>query len=281
MTEMLGKTAIMEIFKKEGVKYIFGLPGTTEVKFLDELANHPELEFILCMHEDMVVAMAEGYTRASGKISISNLHTTPGLAAAMPTMLNAKNGGIPMIITAGQQDAGRLLNEPPLSGDLVGMAAPYVKWGHEIKYAHDIPTAIMRAYKVATTPPMGPVFLALPQDILGQTADINYKPALTKPLAIRPDAEVVAKAAEMLLAAENPVMTVSYGVERNDAMYEVVKLAELIGIPVFHGWMTDVNFPSNHVQQLGDSKNVKPMFGSPDLVLSVGGGAGTPVPPGR
>ena len=280
MTEMAGKTAIMEIFKKEGVKYIFGLPGTTEVKFLDELANHPELEFILSMHEDMVVAMAEGYTRASGKISISNLHTTPGLAAAMPTMLNAKNGGVPMIITAGQQDAGRLLNEPPLSGDLVGMAAPYVKWGTEIKFAHDIPTAIMRAYKVATTPPMGPVFLSLPQDILGQTADINYEPALTKPLAIRPDAEVVARAAEMLLAAQNPVMTVSYGVERNDAMYEVVKLAELIGIPVFHGWMTDVNFPSNHVQQLGDSKNVKPFFGSPDLVLSVGGGAGTPVPPG-
>jgi len=72
---------------------------------------------------------------------------------------------------------------------------------------------------------------------------------------------------------------VSYGVDRGDAMAEVVKLAELIGIPVFHGWMTDVNFPTGHVQQLGDSRNVKPLLGSPDVVLSIGGGAGIPVPP--
>jgi len=280
MTEMLGKTAMLEIFKQEGAEYIFGLPGTTEVRFLDELTNHPELKYILAMHEDMVVAMAEGYTRASGKVSVSNLHTTPGLAAAMPTMLNAKHGGVPMIITAGQQDAQRLLVEPPLSGDLVGMAAPYVKWGHEIKYAHDIATAIRRAYKVATTPPTGPVFLSLPQDVLDMKADINYKSALTKPLESRPDAEVVAKAAELLLAAENPVMTVSYGVDCGNAMDEVVKLAELIGVPVFHGWMTDVNFPIGHVQQLGDSRNVKSLVGSPDLILSVGGGAGIPVLPG-
>ncbi len=280
MTEMVGKTAIMEIFKKEGVEYIFGLPGTTEVRFLDELTSHPELTYILAMHEDMVIAMAEGYTRASGKVSVSNLHTTPGLAAAMPTMLNAKHGGVPMIITAGQQDAQRLLVEPPLSGDLVGMAAPYVKWGHEIKYAHDIPIAFRRAYKVATTPPTGPVFLALPQDLLEQTADINYESALTKPIESRPDAEVVARAAEWLLASENPVMTLSYGVDRGDAMAEVVKLAELIGIPAFHGWMTDVNFPTGHVQQLGDSRGIKPLIGSPDVVLSIGGGAGIPVPPG-
>jgi len=159
------------------------------------------------------------------------------------------------------------------------MAAPYVKWGTEIKFAHDIPIAIRRAYKVATTPPTGPVFLSLPQDILDQTADINYESALTKPLQSRPDAQVIAKAAEWLLASENPVMTVSYGVDRGDAMAEVVKLAELIGIPVFHGWMTDVNFPTGHVQQLGDSRNVKPLLGSPDVVLSIGGGAGIPVPP--
>jgi len=160
------------------------------------------------------------------------------------------------------------------------MAAPYVKWGHEIKYAHDIATAIRRAYKVATTPPTGPVFLSLPQDVLDMKADINYKSALTKPLESRPDAEVVAKAAELLLAAENPVMTVSYGVDCGNAMDEVVKLAELIGVPVFHGWMTDVNFPIGHVQQLGDSRNVKSLVGSPDLILSVGGGAGIPVLPG-
>jgi benzoylformate decarboxylase len=138
----------------------------------------------------------------------------------------------------------------------------------------------MRAYKIALTPPTGPVFLALPQDVMDDTADITYAPALHKPLAIRPDAEVIAEAAKLLVAAENPVMTVSYGIERCDAMAEVIKLAELIGVPVFHGWMTDVNFPTGHPQQLGDAQKVKPFIGTPDLVISVGGAAGIPVPPG-
>ena len=279
MTEMLGKEAIMYIFKKEGVEYIFGLPGTTELRFLDELANHPELKYILAMHEDLVVAMAEGYTRASGKVGIANLHTSPGLAAAMSTMHNAKKGGVPLIITAGQQDAANLLQEPPLSGDLVGMAAPYVKWGTEISYAHDIPLAIRRAYKVATTPPTGPVFLSLPQDMLDQTVDLEYASALARPLQSRPDPEVVENAAAWLIHAENPVMIVSAGVEKYDAMSEVVQLAELIGAPVFHGWKTDANFPTGHKQQLGDLRSVKSLIGEPDVILSVGGPAGIPAPP--
>ena len=274
MTEMAGKTALMEIFKREGVKYIFGLPGTTEVRFLDELANHPELEFVLSMHEDVVVAMAEGYTRASGKVAIANLHTTPGLAAALPTLQNAHNGGVPLIITAGQQDAARLLQEPPLSGDLAGMAKPYVKWATQIYFAHDIPLTFQRAYKVATTPPTGPVFISLPQDILDHTIDFTYTPSLTRPLASRPDAEVVATAAQWILKAKNPVMVVSAGVEKDNAMAEVVTLAELIGASVFHGWMTDVNFPTGHAQQLGDSRMVKPLVGDADVVIGVGGAAG-------
>jgi len=274
MTEMAGKTAIMEILKEEGTKYIFGLPGTTEVKFLDELTNHPELEFVLSMHEDLVVAMAEGYTRASGKVAFANLHTTPGLAAAMPTIQNASGGGVPLIITAGQQDAGKLLQEPSLSGDLVGMVSPLVKWATEIKFAHDIPLTFRRAYKVATTPPTGPVFISLPQDILDQTLDYSYEPALSKPLASRPDPEVVAAASEWILKADNPVMVVSAGVERDGAIDQVIELAELAGISVFHGWMTDVNFPTGHTQQLGDSRNVKAAMGPADVVIGVGGSSG-------
>lgn len=279
MTDMLGKEAIMDIFKKEGVQYIFGLPGTTELRFLDELTNHPELKYILVMHEALVVAMAEGYTRASGKVGVVNLHTAPGLAAAMPTIDNARGGGVPLIITAGQQSSANLLQEPPLSGDLVGKAKPYVKWGTEVKYAHDIPIAFRRAYKVVTTPPTGPVFISLPQDVLDQTVNMDYTSALPKPFQFRPDREVVETAAAWLVEAKNPVMVVSAGVEKNDAMSEVVQLAELIGAPVFHGWMTDVNFPTGHKQQLGDSRFVKALIGSPDVILSVGGPAGIPVPP--
>ncbi|MCX6013082.1 MAG: thiamine pyrophosphate-binding protein [Chloroflexi bacterium] len=269
MANMLGKQAIMEILKKEGVEYLFGLPGTTELKFLDELSNHPDIKYILSMHEDVVVAMAEGYARASGKVAVANLHTAPGLAAAMATISNAQNGGVPLIITAGQQASNNLLQEPPLSGDLVGMVSPYVKWGTEPRFASDLPIAFRRAFKVAMTPPTGPVFISLPMDILDQPVEMNYSSSLPQPFKMRPDATVVNMVAEWLVKAQNPVILVGAGVERNGAVKEIVKLAELIGASVFHGWMTDVNFPTDHKLQLGDSRNAKGLVGAADILIGI------------
>ncbi|MBW1861868.1 MAG: thiamine pyrophosphate-binding protein, partial [Deltaproteobacteria bacterium] len=121
MAVMSGKKVLMELLRKEGVEYIFGIPGATEILFMDALEEELDITYILGLNEIVCAGMAEGYARASGKPGFLNLHTAPGVAAAMPMLYNAHSGGIPLVITAGQQDTRLLQYDPHLSGDISGM----------------------------------------------------------------------------------------------------------------------------------------------------------------
>jgi len=274
MTMMTGKEALMELLRNEGVEYIFGIPGATEVMFMNTLENHPEMKYILGLHEVVCVGMAEGYARTSGKVGVLNLHTGPGVAAAMPMLLNAHQGGVPLVVTAGQQDTRLLMRDPPLSGDLVRTASQFTKWSAEVIHAADIPLAVQRAFKMAVQPPTGPVFLSLPQDVLEQTLDFEYIPSTPVFTRLRPDQEAVSRAAELLVKTQRPTIIVESGVAKNDALSEVVKFAELIGARVYQPWMSDVNFPVNHPQYLGDldpsSPQTREILQPVDMLVVVG-----------
>ena len=159
---MTGGKALMELFGHEGVEYVFGIPGATEARFMDLLEDHPEIKFILGLHEVVIMGMAEGYARTSGKAGVVNLHTAAGLAAAMPMLFNARLNRVPLLIIGGQQDSRLLLREPALTGNLVGMATEVTKWSAEVYHAADIPLAIQRGLNVAAHPPAGPVLYFAP-----------------------------------------------------------------------------------------------------------------------
>jgi len=173
MTVMTGKEALMELLNRNKVKYVFGLPGATEVVFMDALEKHPEIKFILGLNEAVAIAMAEGYSRITGDAAVINLHTHTGLAASMGMLDNANRGRVPLVVTAGQQPTHMLIQEPPLFGDMVKMAATVTKWSTEVHNAVDIPTIFQRAFKIALQPPAGPVFISLPYDVLNQNLDLN------------------------------------------------------------------------------------------------------------
>ena len=274
MTMMMGSQALMELLCNEGVEYVFGIPGATEVLFMDALEDHPEIKYILGLHEVVVLGMAEGYSRTSGKVGVVNLHTGPGLAAAMPMLFNAHLGGVPLVLTAGQQDSRLLMQEPALSGDLVRMASQLTKWSTEVLYASDIPLAIRRAFKIATHPPMGPVLVSLPQDVLSQDIDFEYVPRAQYFTRLRPDREAINRAVELLATTRTPAMIVGNGVAKAWALPEVVKLAELIGARVYHPWMSEVNFPVSHPQYLGDldvgSLRTREILQSVDVLVVIG-----------
>jgi len=271
---MTGKEALMELFANEGVKYIFGIPGATEVLFMDALEDHPEIRYILGLHEVVALGMAEGYARTSGQVGVVNLHTGAGVAAAMPMLFNAHLNRIPILVTAGQQDTRLLMQEPALTADLVGMARPLTKWSTEVFYAADIPLAIQRALKVAAHPPTGPVFVSLPQDVLDQNIDFEYSPREQSFTRLRPDQEALKRAVELLLTAHAPAIIVESGVARSGALAEAVGLAELIGAPVYDPWMAEVNFPISHPQYLGDLDLARPqtreMLQAVDVLIAIG-----------
>jgi hypothetical protein len=114
------------------------------------------------------VAMADGYAQASGQPALINLHVAPGLGNAMGVLFTALKNRAPLIVTCGQQDTRHIFHEPLLSGDLVGMARPVTKWAYEVKHAADVPDALEQAYHLAMTPPRGPVFVSIPDELLGR-----------------------------------------------------------------------------------------------------------------
>ena len=274
MTMMTGREALMRLFGHEGVEYVFGIPGATEVLFMDALEDHPEIRFILGLHEVVAVGMAEGYARTSGKVGVVNLHTDSGLGAAMPMLLNACMNRAPLLITAGQQDTRLLMQEPALGGDLVKMAGPHTKWSTEVLHAADIPLAIQRAFRVATHPPFGPVFVSLPQNVLDQEFDFNYVPRGPSFTRVRPDPQAIQKAIGLLMTARSPAIIVQSGVAQSDAQAEAVALAEVIGAPVYDPWMPDVNFPVFHPHYLGDLNLASPqgreILKSVDVLVAIG-----------
>src|SRR6476646_7352384 len=161
-----GRAAFLQLLADEGITHLFGNPGTTELAIMEVVPQFPQLKFVLGLQEASVVAMADGYCRASGKLAAANVHVAPGLGNAMGALYNAKFSGSPIILTAGQQEQGHGLLEPMLYDPLVPIAQPLVKWAVEATRVQDLPRIVHRAAKVALTPPTGPVFISLPGDIL-------------------------------------------------------------------------------------------------------------------
>jgi benzoylformate decarboxylase len=274
MTRMKGKQALIELLRREGVEYVFGIPGATEIHFMDALEQAGDMHYLLGLNEIVCAGMAEGYARASGKVGFLNLHTAPGLAAATPMLYNAQYGGVPLVVTTGQNDTRLLQYDPHLSGDIVGLGKIFTKWATEPVHAEDLPVTIQRAFKMARQAPTGPVLVSLPTNVLMQEFDFIDRPNTVDYPHTRPDAAALARAIELLVAAERPLLLVESGVARCNALGEVVKFAELTGLPVYQNWMSDVNFPLDHPQYLGDLDPTMPataeFLKTVDLLVGVG-----------
>ncbi len=159
---------LFEVLRTEGVTKIFGNPGSTEMPLMDALYGVTDFQYVLGLQEATVVGMADGYAQATNRASFVNLHTAGGIGHAMGTIAGSKLTRTPMVVTAGNQDTGHLAREPWLSGDLVAMAKPCVKWATEVHRAEDVGHVVRRAFAIANAHPRGPVFVSLPMDLMLQ-----------------------------------------------------------------------------------------------------------------
>ena len=129
---MSGKRAFLDVLKQEAVEVMFGNPGTTELPLMDAFATENELRYLLGLQEAAVMAMADGYAQASGKLAVVNLHVAPGLGNAMGMLYDAQKAGSPILVTAGQHEQSFTATEPILWADLPTIARPLVKWSSEV-----------------------------------------------------------------------------------------------------------------------------------------------------
>src|SRR4051794_25930421 len=228
-----GRSAFLALLRDEGITHLFGNPGTTELPIMHALKDHPELTYVMAMQESLVVAMADGFSRASGRLVACNVHVAPGLGNAMGALYNAQFTGTPMILTAGQQEQGHGLMEPVLYGPLLRMAEPLVKWAVEVTRLEDLPRIVRRAAKIATTPPTGPVFISLPGDILNAEAGLELGRSTRVDSRVRPSDDALNAFAARLLRAERPVIVTMDEVVKSDALKEAAELAELLGAAAY------------------------------------------------
>jgi len=252
MTTITGRSAFLRLLVEEGVDTLFGNPGTTELAIMEALGSHPELRYVLGLQEAVVVAMADGYARASNRLAACNVHVAPGLGNAMGSLFNAKFYGSPVLITAGQQEQGHGLTEPMLYAPLVPIAEPMVKWAVEVTRLQDLPRIVRRAAKVATTPPTGPVFISLPGDILDDESELDLGKSTRVDAVTRPSDASLDKLAVRLLTARNPVLIAGHELATRDALKEAGQLAELLGAPVLQQTVPyGAHFLSEHPAFLG------------------------------
>ncbi len=275
MQTITGRSAFVRLLVEEGVTHLFGNPGTTELAIMEVVPDFPQLRYVLGLHESVVVAMADGYARASNRLVAANVHVAPGLGNAMGALYNANFSGSPIILTAGQQEQGHGLTEPLLYAPLVPVATPFVKWAVEATRVEDLPRIVRRAAKVALTPPTGPVFISLPGDVLEQQAELDLGAPTRIDARTRPADQALAQLARRLLAATNPVILAGQELSIHDAFAEATELAELIGAGVYQQSVPyAAQYPSGHRAYLGAltrvQKSVRAALEPFDLLVCLG-----------
>ena len=290
---MSGKRAFLDLLRQEGVEIVFGNPGTTELPLMDAFAVEHDIRYVLGLQEAALMAMADGYAQASGKLAVLNLHVAPGLGNAMGMLYDAQKAGSPILLTTGQQDMDYVVTEPILWADLPTLARPFVKWATEVHRVADLPRLVHRAVKTALAPPTGPVFLSLPGDILKDEADIDLMTPTRIAPRVRGDAAAIAAAAAVLAEAKHPVIYAGDAVAQSRALAELVELAELLGAPVYAEFVpSTASFPSSHPLFRGATARsqaaVREALDAHDVLFSAGADLFTwslpskiePLPPG-
>ena len=271
-----GRSLFLQLLIDEGVTHLFGNPGTTELAIMEAVPNFPQLRYVLGLQESIVVAMADGFARASNQLTACNLHCAPGLGNAMGALYSAKFSGSPIIVTAGQYETGYGLQEPMLYEPLVPIAQPLVKWAVEVLRIEDLPRIVHRAAKIALTPPTGPVFISLPGNVLDDEAEIDRGGSTRVDLAVRPSDAVINNIAMRMLAARKPVIIAGRELASHDVFSEASELAELIGAAVYPEPVPyNARFASAHPANMGDltrnQKKVRETLEEFDLLVCLGG----------
>jgi thiamine pyrophosphate-dependent acetolactate synthase large subunit-like protein len=274
--------------KAAGVKYVFFNPSTGDYPIFDALVDEPSIQVIKGIHEGAVVAMADGYSKATRKPAVV-IVANVGLTNAMTQMINSWKDQIPLLVAVASADQDTMGRDQLQEAEFhETMTNPITKWTWVGRNTSGIPELLRRGLKFATTPPCGPVFLALPNDILrGEAkAAIWDQAKFDVPMHVRADKEDIEKAARLLIEAKNPLISVGDDITWCHGEKETVEFAELLGIPVAsQGGASALGywsrpFPTRHPLYIGAHLRDMRFPGKPDVLLNLGSRFGERASPG-
>ena len=241
------REAAFAVFEHFGVDKLFGNPGSTEIPMLRALP----IPYVMGLNEAVVVAMADGYARSSGKPALVNLHSAAGTGHSLGNLFTAFRNCAPIVVTAGQQARSILPFDPFLYNERAAeFPRPYVKYSVEPARAEDVPLALIRAFVTALTPPMGPCYVSIPVDDWDRECEMPALPHLT--LCTVPSATGIERLSAILDGAQRPALVIGTGVANAGGWREAIRLAEKTGCAVWAApYAARETFPEDHPQFAG------------------------------
>ncbi|MCL6252028.1 benzoylformate decarboxylase [Altererythrobacter sp. KTW20L] len=241
------REAAYAVFAHYGVDRLFGNPGSTELPMLKAMP----FPYVMGLNEAVVMGMADGYARSTGRAALVNLHSSAGTGHSLGNLFTAWKNNAPVVVTAGQQARSILPHDPFLGAERpTEFPRPYVKFAIEPARAEDVPLALARAFAIALTPPMGPVFVSIPVDDWERECDMPALPSLS--LRTFPDPAGIDAIASMLAGADNPALVIGTAAANAGAWDAAVALAEKAGLSVWAApYAARETFPEDHPQFAG------------------------------
>ncbi|NUR78311.1 MAG: thiamine pyrophosphate-binding protein [Thermoleophilia bacterium] len=261
-----GSDVMVDAIKACGFPYVSLNPGSSYRGLHDSLVNYGanDPEMITCNHEKLAVAIAHGYTKASGQPMACILHDIVGLLQGTMGIYYAYIDRAPVVVFGGAGPMAYDRRRPNIdwihTANVQGnVVRDFTKWDDQPTSIASVPESIMRGYRVATAAPQGPVYIALDAGLQEGEADDVELPnwdRLKTPAPIGPDPRALRELAERLCAAERPVLVASYAGRDPKAFGLLVELSDLLGAGVIDtGWR--LNFPNRHPHNVTGSDAVE------------------------
>jgi acetolactate synthase-1/2/3 large subunit len=256
MRQMTGARMVVQALKDQGVEVVFGYPGGAVLPIYDEIFQQNDIRHILVRHEQGAVHAAEGYARSTGKPGVVLVTSGPGATNAVTGITDALMDSIPIVVLTGQVPTFMIGNDAFQEADTVGITRPCTKHNWLVKDTDRLAETLHQAFHVATSGRPGPVLIDIPKDVqfatgtyvAPQKARVGHYQPQTKG-----DPDSIARLAEMIEAAERPILYTGGGVINSgpEASRLLRELAEATGFPVTSTLMGLGAYPASGKAWLG------------------------------
>lgn len=251
---MLGAEAVVASLEAEGVDTVFGYPGGQAIKIYDALYDSRQLSHVLARHEQGAVHMADGYARSTGKPGVAIVTSGPGATNTVTGIATAYMDSVPLVVITGQVPRAVIGTDSFQESDIVGITMPVVKHSFLLQSTDELTTTFREAFHIATTGRPGPVLIDIPSDLAGSEMVFEYPDEVSIPSykpTYRGNAKQIRAACRLIEQARRPVLYVGGGCVISDASEEVVRLANMMQIPVVTTLMGKGAYPKSDPLNLG------------------------------
>ncbi len=255
MTDTItGAQSLVRSLEHAGVEVVFGIPGGAILPAYDPLMDSSTVRHILVRHEQGAGHAAEGYAQATGRVGVCMATSGPGATNLVTPIADAYMDSVPLVAITGQVPSAAIGTDAFQEADIRGITMPITKHSYLITDPAQIPRAIAEAFHIAGTGRPGPVLVDIAKDALQAMTTFDWPGQIDLPgyrPVTRPHAKQVREAARMIVESKRPVLYVGGGIIKSRAHAELLRLAELTGIPVTTTLMARGAFPDSHPLHLG------------------------------